>query len=65
MQERGLRKIGIGFYVNAEGGLLVNVREILVAFEMSDTPEVRQALWDQIRQDFGLIPIEEIEDEGG
>jgi hypothetical protein len=62
LSDERITRIGTGFYVTEQGALLVNVREILAEFNLPDTPEIRQAIWDQIRRDFGIIPITEIGD---
>lgn len=57
-----LTKIATGFYVNEKGALFVKVLEILQEFSLPDTAEVRQAIWEEIKRNFGTIPIHEIGD---
>jgi hypothetical protein len=63
MGDRELTKIGEGFYVDRNRSLYFKVREFLTAHDLSDTPEVRRAIWEQIRHDFGVIGITELPDE--
>jgi hypothetical protein len=63
MGDRELTKIGAGFYVDQNRSLYFNVREFLTSHNLSDTPEVRRAIWEQIRHDFGVIGITELPDE--
>jgi hypothetical protein len=63
MGDRELTKIGEGFYVDRNRSLYFKVREFLTAHDLSDTPEVRRAIWEQIRYDFGVIGITELPDE--
>jgi hypothetical protein len=51
-----------GFYVDDQGRLCLNMREFLTAHGMSDTPELRAAVWDEIRDIFQDIPIIEVID---
>jgi hypothetical protein len=62
MGERELTKIGPGFYVDKNRSLYFNVREFLDFHELPDSPEVRQAVWNQVRHDFGIIGITELFD---
>ena len=63
MNRDGLRKIGAGFYVDDRRSLYFNVREFLTANGLSDTPEMRQSVWDQVANDFGVIGITQLTDE--
>jgi hypothetical protein len=63
MDDKELTRIGDGFYVDGNRVLYFNVREFLTAHHLSDTPEVRKAIWEQIRHDFGVIGITELPDE--
>ena len=63
MDDNELTRIGEGFYVDGNRSLYVNLREFLTAHQLSDTPEVRKAIWEQIRNDFGVIGITELPDE--
>jgi hypothetical protein len=59
----GLRKIGPGFYVDHKRSLYFNVREFLAANKPADSTELRQAVWEQVAQDVGVIGITELTDE--
>ena len=63
MNDKELRKIGEGFYVDDNRALYFKMRELLAAHNLSDTPEARKAIWEQVRQDFGVIEITELPDE--
>jgi hypothetical protein len=63
MNREDLRKIGAGFYVDDRRSLYFNVREFLTANGLPDTAEMRQAVWDQVVHDFGVIGITQLTDE--
>ena len=63
MDDKKLRRIGEGLYVDDNRALYFKVREFLAAHQLTDTPEVRKAIWEQIRDDFGMIEITELPDE--
>jgi hypothetical protein len=63
MNRDGLRKIGAGFYVDPRRSLYFNVREFLTANGLPHTAEMRQAVWDEVAHDFGVIGITELTDE--
>jgi hypothetical protein len=63
MDDKKLRKIGEGIYVDDKRALYFKVRELLAAHNLTDTPEVRKAIREQIRDDFGGIEITELPDE--
>jgi hypothetical protein len=63
MNDEKLRRIGYGFYVDDNRALYFKVREFMAAHKFTDTPEVRRAIWEQIRDDFGVIEITELPDE--
>jgi hypothetical protein len=60
MNDRKLTRIGPGIYMDETRALFVNVREFLVAQKLPDVPEVRQAVLEQIRRDFGGVGITEL-----
>jgi hypothetical protein len=61
--KKGLIRLGPGFYVVDKRSLHFNVREFLAANRLADTAELRQAVWDQVVHDFGVIGITELTDE--
>jgi hypothetical protein len=63
MDDKKLTRIGQGFYVDGNRALYFKVREFLSSHNLSDTPEVREAVWKQVRQDFGGIEVTELQDE--
>ena len=60
MNENDLTKIGPGFYVDGKRGMYFKVREFLDFHNLPDSPEVRQAVWDQVKEDFGEVGITEL-----
>ena len=62
MDKKELRRISPGFYVDAKRSLYFDVHEFLAAQRLPDSAEVRKAVWDQVRRDFGPIAIEAISD---
>jgi hypothetical protein len=63
MGEKELTKLGPGFYVDQNRSLYFNVREFLDFHNLADSPEVRQAVWNQVSRDFGMIGITELFEE--
>ena len=63
MDDKKLRKISTGFYVDDNRALYFKVRELLAAHGIADTPEARKAIWEQVKGDFGIIEITELPDE--
>jgi len=63
MDDKKLQKISTGLYIDDKRALYFKVRELLAAHGIADTPEVRKAIRQQIRQDFGVIEITELPDE--
>lgn len=63
MPHKNLRKLGPGFYMDEQRSLYFDIREFLSANRLPDEPEVRRAIWDEVRRDFGLIDIHEIGEE--
>jgi hypothetical protein len=61
--KKGLIRLGPGFYVDDKRSLYFNAREFLAANKLADTAELRQAVWDQVVHDFGVIGITELTDE--
>lgn len=59
--EEGLAPISPGLYKNKEGMLCVRMSEFLSAHNLPDAPEVRQAVLDNIKREFGNVPLKEIE----
>jgi hypothetical protein len=60
MDRRWLKPIGSGFYVDINRQIYFDVREFIAAHDLPDTPEIRQQLWDEVRQDFGAIGVTDL-----
>jgi hypothetical protein len=60
MDDKELVRIGPGFYFDQTRALYVNIGEFLRSQNLPDTAEVRRAIWEQIRRDFGAIGITEL-----
>jgi hypothetical protein len=60
MDDKELVRISPGFYFDRARALYVNIGEFLRSQNLPDTAEVRQAIWEQIRRDFGAIGIAEL-----
>jgi hypothetical protein len=63
MRDKELTMIGPGFYVDKTRSLYFNVKEFLQFHHLADSPEVRQAVWKQVAEDFGAVGITELFDE--
>jgi hypothetical protein len=53
-----LNPIVPGFYADDEGRLYLCMREFLAAYDMPDTPEFRDVVWQEIRDIFEVAVIE-------
>jgi hypothetical protein len=63
MKKEYLQKIGPGFYVDSNRSLYLDVKELMTAYDLPDRPEVRQAILEQVKQEFGLSEVTELSDE--
>jgi hypothetical protein len=63
MKKEDLQKIGSGFYVDSNRSVYLDVNELMAAFNLPDRPEVRQAIREQVKQEFGLSEVTELSDE--
>jgi hypothetical protein len=62
MKKEDLRKIGRGFYVDKSKRLYLDMREFLAAHNLSDRPEVREAILQQVKDEFGVTEVAELSD---
>jgi hypothetical protein len=60
MKKEDLQKIGSGFYVDSNRSLYLDVKELMEAHNLPDRPEVRLAIWEQVKQEFGLSEVTEL-----
>ncbi len=49
-----------GLYADSAGRLYLAMAEFLFAHGMPDSPEVRIVVWEEIREVFGDIPVNEL-----
>ncbi|MGE5321534.1 MAG: hypothetical protein ACM3SW_01645 [Actinomycetota bacterium] len=63
MSHKDLRQLGPGLYVDERRLLYLDMREFLAANGLEDTPEARQAVWEELRRSFSPAAIAEITDE--
>lgn len=63
MKKEHLEKIGRGFYVDHNRALYVDMKELLMAHNLPDRSEVREALLEQIGLEFGVTEINELREE--
>lgn len=63
MGEHELTKIGPGFYMDRNRSLYFKVREFLDFHKLADSPEIRQAVWNQVSQDFRAVGVREFIDD--
>jgi len=63
MPHKNLRQLGRGLYADERGSLYLDMREFLAANSLEDTPEARQAVWEELRDSFSPVAIREITDE--
>lgn len=58
MPHKDLRRLGQGLYADERGSLYLNMREFLAANGLEDTPEARQAVWEELRSSFKAAILE-------
>jgi hypothetical protein len=63
MKKEDLQKVGVGFYLDSNKSVYLDVNELMTAYNLPDCPEVRQAIREQVKQEFGLSEIIELSDE--
>lgn len=62
MDKKTLRWLATGLYRDAQGVLYVYIQQFLTRHGLPDRPEVRRALLEQIKEEFGEIEIVVIEE---
>ena len=62
MDKTRLRHLTGGFYTDDEGVIYVYMREYLARHNMPDTPQVREAVLAHVREEFGDVKIEIVEE---
>jgi hypothetical protein len=60
MNKADLQRIGPGFYVDSNRSLYLDMKEFMTAHDLPDRPEVRQAILEQVKQEFGLSEVTEL-----
>lgn len=63
MKKEDFQKIGAGLYVDSNRFLYLDVKELLTAHNLPDRPEVRQAIREQVKQEFSLSEVRELSGE--
>lgn len=56
-----LSRLTAGLYVDAEGRLVIKMGEFLAAHGIADSPPARRAVLEEIRRQFGDVPLREEE----
>jgi hypothetical protein len=59
---RDLAPLIPGFYADSTGRVFVDMAEFLILHGMTDSPEVRTVVWQEIREVFGEITVSELAD---
>lgn len=57
MDKKALRQLTEAVYTDAAGTIYIYMKEFLTRHQMPDTPEARQAVLGQMRQEFGEVKI--------
>ena len=65
MDKSRLRRLAQGVYSDQQGTVYLYIKEFLERHGMPDRPDVRQALMQQVRQEFGPVEIVTVEGEEG
>lgn len=60
MSHKNLRQLGPGLYADERDSLYLDMREFLAGHGLEDTPEARQAVWEELRSSFAPSTIREI-----
>jgi hypothetical protein len=63
MNKADLQRVGTGFYVDSNRSLYLDMKEFMTARNLPDRTEVRQAILEQVKQEFGLSEVTELNDE--
>jgi len=63
MKKEDLRKIGRGFYVDESKRLYLDMKEFLAVHNLPDRPEVREAILQQVKDEFGVTEVAELGDD--
>jgi hypothetical protein len=63
MNKADLQRIGVGFYTDDNGSVYLDVKELMAAHDLPDRSEVRQAILEQVKQEFGFSEVVELSDE--
>ena len=53
MEKSWLKALGPGFYVDTNRNIYFDVHEFIAIYRLPDTPEIREQLWDEVRNDLG------------
>jgi hypothetical protein len=60
MKKEDLQRVGTGFYVDSKRSLYLDMKEFMTVHDLPDRSEVRQAILEQVKQEFGLSEITEL-----
>jgi hypothetical protein len=63
MKKEDLKQIGRGFYVDNNKRLYLDMREFLAVHDLPDRPEVREAILQQVKDEFGVSEVADLTDE--
>ena len=62
MEKSELKKIGEGFYVDGKDSVYFDMDEFLTFHKLPDQPETREAVWEEVKKQFGTDAIKILED---
>jgi hypothetical protein len=63
MKKDDLKTIGRGFYVDDDKRLYLDMKEFLAVHDLPDRPEVREAILQQVKDEFGVTEVGDLGDE--
>jgi len=63
MKKKDLKQIGRGFYVDDNKRLYMDMKEFLAGHNLPDRPVVREAIVQQVKDEFGIAEVVELGDE--
>jgi hypothetical protein len=62
MKKKDLKQIGRGFYADEDKRVYLDMNELLAAHNLPDSLEVRQAILQQVKDEFGVTEVTELSD---
>ena len=65
MRKADLKRVKLGFYVDDKGTMYFDIKEFLAVNNLADQPDIRAAIWQQVREEFGEVSVTELIESDG